>query len=93
MNNTIETLDGREIPCSIKHGMIIAKWQALPVGQSFILINNHEPVRLKNQFGELWPETFAWQCDAKGPEEFHIQITKLKPLPVTAEPLPLDCGH
>lgn len=93
MNNQIEIFDGRAIPCSEKHGMIIAKWQSLSVGQSFILINNHEPVRLKNQFSELWPDTFAWEYLAQSPEECRVQITKLKPLPEVAEVAPLSCGH
>jgi uncharacterized protein (DUF2249 family) len=93
MNNPIEIYDGRTIPCSEKHGQIIAKWRALPVGRAFVLINNHDPVRLHKQFSELWPGTFAWQSVAKGPEEFHIQITKLKALPETTEAPPFSCGH
>lgn len=93
MNNQIEIFDGRAIPCSEKHGQIIDKWRALPVGQSFILVNNHDPLRLKKQFGELWPETFAWKYLAPTPDECRIQITKLKPLPEVEFPAPLSCGH
>jgi uncharacterized protein (DUF2249 family) len=93
MNSTIETLDGREIPCSIKHGMIIAKWQSLPVGHAFVLINDHDPVRLQKQFAELWPGTFDWKYLLQSPNEFHIRITKLQPLPETVEAEPLNCGH
>jgi uncharacterized protein (DUF2249 family) len=93
MNNQTEIFDGRAIPCSEKHGQIIEKWQSLPVGQSFILINNHDPLRLKKQFGELWPETFAWKYLAQNPDEYRIQITKLKVLPETGTPSPLHCGH
>jgi len=93
MNHPIEIFDGREIPCSIKHDLIIAKWRALPVGAAFVLVNNHDPVRLQKQFAEQWPESFAWKYLAQGPEEFRIQITKLKPLPKTAVPEPLVCGH
>lgn len=93
MNQTIEIFDGRTIPCSEKHGQIIAKWRALRVGQSFILMNNHDPLRLKKQFGELWPETFAWKYLVQGPGECHVQITKLKPLPEALEVEALSCGH
>lgn len=92
MNHPTDIFDGRAIPCSKKHGQIIKKWRALPVGQSFILINDHDPLRLKKQFGELWPEAFAWKYLVQGPEEFRIQITKLKPLPEVAAPCPLTCG-
>ena len=93
MSNPIEIYDGRTIPCSEKHGQIIAKWQSLPVGQSFILINNHDPVRLRNQISELWPGTLAWEYLAQNPDEYRIQITKLKSLPESVEASPLNCGH
>jgi len=93
MKNQIEIYDGREIPCSEKHGQIIAKWQALPVGAAIVLVNNHDPVRLQKQFAELWPDSFAWKYLAQGPEEFRIEITKLQVLPETAMPEPLICGH
>lgn len=92
MNQTIDIFDGREIPCSQKHGQIIAKWQALPVGSAFVLINNHDPARLHHQFSELWPGTFEWKYLVQGPEEFRIQISKLKPLPEVAAPKPLTCS-
>jgi uncharacterized protein (DUF2249 family) len=93
MNTQIEIFDGREIPCSVKHGLIIAKWRALPVGQAFVLVNDHDPVRLRNQFTELWPETFAWNYLLQSPGEFRVVITKLKPLPDAVEAQPLNCGH
>jgi uncharacterized protein (DUF2249 family) len=46
MSNPIEIFDGRAIPCSVKHGMIIAIWQSLPVGNAFVLVNDHDPARL-----------------------------------------------
>jgi len=93
MSNPIEIFDGRAIPCSVKHGMIIAIWQSLPVGNAFVLVNDHDPARLHKQFTELWPETFAWKYLVQDPEEFRIQITKLKPLPETVAAEPLSCGH
>jgi uncharacterized protein (DUF2249 family) len=93
MNNQIEIFDGREIPCSVKHGLIIARWRALPVGQAFVLVNDHDPVRLRNPFTKLWPETFAWNYLLQAPKEFWIEITKLKPLPDAVEAQSLNCGH
>jgi len=93
MNPSLEIYDGREIPCSVKHGQIIAKWQALPVGAAFVLVNNHDPARLQQQFTELWPGTFEWKYLQCGPDEFRIEIRKLQPLPETAAPEPLVCAH
>jgi uncharacterized protein (DUF2249 family) len=92
-NTVSDIFDGRTIPCSEKHGMIIEKWRNLSVGKQFILINDHDPVRLHKQFTELWPGTFAWQYLVQGPEEFRIQITKLQALPEVTAPCPLTCNH
>ena len=101
MNTNIETknlidpnkvMDVRPIPCSIKHGLILKTWAELQVGDHFILLNDHDPVPLYYQFSALWPGTFEWRHLVKGPEEFRVKITKLKPLEQPAEPLPSCCG-
>ena len=93
MNNAIDIFDGRAIPCSEKHGLIINKWLALPVGAAFVLLNDHDPARMLHQFSEAWPGTFEWKYLVQGPDEFRIQITKLKALSETAAPAPLTCNH
>src|SRR3954453_16164884 len=75
-----KVMDVRTIPCSIKHGLIIQTWLNLPVGDHFILLNDHDPVPLYYQFSAQWPATFSWEHVVKGPEEFRVKITKLKPL-------------
>lgn len=86
MNTNIETenligsdkvMDVRPIPCSVKHGLIIQNWLALPVGDHFILLNDHDPVPLYYQFAALWPGAFTWEHLVKGPTEFRVKITKL----------------
>ena len=62
-------MDMRSIPCSIKHGLIIKQWLELPVGDHFILLNDHDPVPLYYQFAAQWPDAFAWQHLMKSPEE------------------------
>ena len=86
-------MDVRDIPCSIKHGLIIKTWQNLPVGDHFILLNDHDPVPLYYQFSAQWPDTFTWQHLVKGPSEFRIKITKLKPLGEPVEPIAASCGN
>jgi uncharacterized protein (DUF2249 family) len=71
-------LDVREIPCSIKHGLIIRTWLEMPVGQHFILVNGHDPVPLYHQFNAEWPNTFTWEPVARGPEEVRVKVTKIK---------------
>jgi uncharacterized protein (DUF2249 family) len=86
--------DGRSIPCSVKHGLIIQKWLDLPVGDYFVLVNDHNPVRMHEQFSAQWPSTFDWQYLQQGPDEFRMKITKLKPLAESAGSEPAcSCGH
>ena len=60
MNATSESIDltrfdVREIPCRVKHAQIFQHWADLPVGQHFILINDHDPVPLWYQFTAQFP--------------------------------------
>ncbi len=69
--------DVREIPCRIKHGQIFQRWLDLPVGQHFVLVNDHDPVPLYYQFAAQFPGAFTWEYVERGPDEFHVRITKL----------------
>jgi uncharacterized protein (DUF2249 family) len=86
-------MDVRPIPCSIKHGLIIRTWLELPVGSHFVLLNDHDPVPLYYQFAAQWPQAFTWEHLVKGPDEFRVKITKLKPVNGTGAAVPECCGH
>lgn len=86
-----KVMDVRPIPCSIKHELIIRTWLELPVGEHFILLNDHDPVPLRYQFAAQWPDTFSWEHLVKGPREFRVKITKLKPLREPDEPSYGEC--
>ena len=71
-------MDVRPIPCTIKHGLIIKTWQELPVGEHFILLNDHDPIPLHYQFSAEYPDAFSWDYLEKGPSDFRVKITRLK---------------
>ncbi len=75
-----KVMDVRPIPCSIKHGMIIRTWHELPVGDHFILLNDHDPIPLQYQFAAEYPDSFSWEYLERGPEDFRVKISKLKPI-------------
>lgn len=91
--NADKVMDVRPIPCSVKHGMIIKNWLELPVGDYFVLLNDHDPVPLYYQFSAQWPGAFTWEHLVKGPEEFRVKITKLKSTSTSPEPVQECCGH
>jgi uncharacterized protein (DUF2249 family) len=101
MNTSIQTenligpdrvMDVRPIPCSVKHGLIIRTWFELPVGDHFILLNDHDPVPLFYQFSAQWPEAFTWEHLVNGPDEVRVKITKLKPVASATQITPGRCG-
>jgi uncharacterized protein (DUF2249 family) len=102
MNTTTETeikpdadriMDVRGIPCSIKHGAIVRAFQQLNLGGFFVLQNDHDPVRLHDQFAAQWPNTFTWEYLVTKPGDFQVKITKIEPLLTTAVPPAMECGH
>ena len=87
-------MDVREIPCSIKHGLILRTCLGLPVGGHFILLNGHDPVRLRDQVSASWPGAFAWEHLVQKPDEVRVKITKLKAVKPDADlPAGFTCSH
>jgi uncharacterized protein (DUF2249 family) len=87
-------MDVREVPCATKHPLLVKTFIELPAGQYFILVNGHEPLRLRDQFAAQWPGTFTWESLPATPGEFRIKISKLKPLGEAAVPVATSCnGH
>jgi len=76
-----KVMDVRPIPCSIKHGLILRTWRDLPVGDHFILLNDHDPVPLRYQFEAEFPNTFTWDYLERGTDDFRVKLTKLRELP------------
>jgi uncharacterized protein (DUF2249 family) len=103
MNTTITTenligpdrvMDVREIPCSIKHGLILRTCLELPVGGHFILLNGRDPVPLHDQISAFWPEAFAWAHLVRTPDEVRVKITKLKAVKEDSDlPAGHECSH
>jgi uncharacterized protein (DUF2249 family) len=77
-------LDVRTIPCREKHARIFKRWSELPIGEHFVLVNDHDPVPLYHQFAAQFPGAFAWEYLGSGPDEFQVQITRLSDSPTSA---------
>lgn len=91
MNPTTDSIDltrfdVREIPCRVKHAQIFQRWFDLPVGQFFVLINDHDPIPLYYQFAAQFPDAFQWEYLLRGPDEFQVKITKLHAVASGATP-------
>jgi len=73
----IEELDLREVPRPMRHPLVFSKLDALPVGGSFILINDHDPVPLGMQIERMQPGQVSWEYDERGPDVFRIRIKRI----------------
>lgn len=78
-----QQLDVRALRKPDKHPRVFEEFDALPVGESFVLINNHDPKHLRDEFEIDHPDGFAWEYLQQGPDEWKIRITRL-----TSTPLP-----
>ena len=73
--NTV-TIDVRQIPPPQRHPMIFQTFDDLTPGESFILINDHDPKSLYYQFFHEREGQFGWEYQEEGPETWRVQISR-----------------
>lgn len=87
-------LDVRQLRKPEKHPTIFATYAALAVGEAFVLVNNHDPKHLREEFDADHPGSYGWEYLEQGPV-WRIRISKLAstPLPrVLADTVDLVTG-
>lgn len=70
-------LDVRPIPPRQKHPTIFSTFDALEVGDHFVLVNDHDPVPLKHQFNFEREGQMQWEYLEQGPDVWRVKITKV----------------
>ena len=70
------TLDVRVIPPREKHPTIFEMFAALKPGESFVLVNDHDPKPLRYQFQYEHEGQFAWEYLEQGPAVWRVAISK-----------------
>ena len=75
MSETRE-LDVREIVPRVRHPLIFSTFDELKSGDSFVLVNDHDPKPLYYQFEAERHDQFQWEYVATGPEEWQVRITR-----------------
>lgn len=77
-------LDVRSIPKPQRHPRIFAAYDELDAGQTFVLINDHEPRHLREEFERELPGAFDWESLGEGADgawRVRIRRTTRTPLP------------
>jgi len=81
------TLDLREIPVIERHPKIFDAWEALGAEETLRIINDHDPKPLHYQFEGEYKDAYRWEYVTKGPDEWVVDITKLKLVEARGEEL------
>jgi uncharacterized protein (DUF2249 family) len=77
MSESVRTpaqLDVRVIPPREKHPAIFQTFDALAEGDSFVLVNDHDPFPLHYQFEAERTGTFTWEYLEQGPVVWRVEI-------------------
>lgn len=76
MMSTARTLDVRVIPPREKHPAIFDTFATLAPGESFVLLNDHDPKPLRYQFDFEHAGTFEWKYLEEGPSVWRVEISR-----------------
>ncbi|HET9500546.1 MAG TPA: DUF2249 domain-containing protein [Marmoricola sp.] len=69
-----QQLDVRAEAPARRHQLIFETWGALLPGESFELVNDHDPKPLYYQFAAEHTDQFEWEPLEQGPETWRIRI-------------------
>jgi uncharacterized protein (DUF2249 family) len=80
-------IDLRTIAPRDRHALVFSRFDALQPGQSFQLLNDHDPQPLRFQFEDRAFGQFEWAALESGPAVWRVQVTRVgvKPIPVAGD--------
>ncbi len=79
---TDRELDVRPMRKPDKHPLIFRAYDELPAGESLLLVNDHDPRHLHDEFEVEHPGGYAWDYVARERGQWRIRITKLAATPL-----------
>ena len=87
-------MDVREIPCSIKHGLILPRLHRNCQWAAISSCSTAATPHLREEIANGWPGAFAWEYLVQNPDEVRVKITKLQVVKDDTN-LPTDhnCSH
>lgn len=72
-----QELDLRYVPRPERHPLVFESLDGLSVGESFVLINDHDPIPLNRQIQQMRPGQVTWEYERREPEMYRIRITRI----------------
>lgn len=70
----LPSIDVRTIQPRERHPKIFAMANALAVGASFVIVNDHDPRPLHYQLQAEYPGQFSWNYLEAGPTVWRVQL-------------------
>lgn len=74
--NPTTTIDVRTIIPRERHPLIFKTFHKLGPGESFLLVNDHDPKPLYYQFQAELGQPFQWEYLENGPEVWKVRVGK-----------------
>ncbi|MBF6592318.1 MAG: DUF2249 domain-containing protein [Ktedonobacterales bacterium] len=71
-----DELEVRHLPPAQRHQVIFERFNGLPVGGSFVLVNDHDPKPLYYQLAAEYAGQLLWQYLEQGPEVWRVRMGK-----------------
>lgn len=69
-------LDLRTLPPAMRHGLVFQRFDALKTGEALVIVNDHDPMPLLQQFRFVRPGESAYDYLEQGPETWRVRIAR-----------------
>ena len=87
-----KTLDVRNLIPMDRHRLIFETYGKLKPGESFVLVNDHDPKPLYYQFEAEHTGEFSWNYLEQGPATWRVQIGRTAAAHYSVPPAPRPSG-
>ncbi|MBW7888604.1 MAG: DUF2249 domain-containing protein [Bacteroidetes bacterium] len=74
--NREQELDVRVYVPIQRHEMLIQLFKELPAGESFVFINDHDPIPLFYEFRSIFGDVVGWKYLNRGGREWRVKVTR-----------------
>lgn len=68
-------LNVTELPCALRRTAVLQAFEALLPGQSFEIVNDRDPARLRLLFSKRAPQPFDWTYLESGPLVWRVKVS------------------
>lgn len=74
--NTSNEIDVRALIPIKRHELLLQMFGDLPVDESFVFINDHDPIPLFYEFKSIYGDVVGWQYLNRGGREWKVKVTR-----------------